>query len=73
MIQGQIVQARGPPDFGWDLIFQPKGFDKTYAELDSEVKNTISHRFKAVNALSEYLKENTEHKPPDTKKLKGEL
>ena len=53
MIQGQIVQARGPPDFGWDPIFQPKGFDKTYAELDSEVKNTMSHRFKAVNALSE--------------------
>ena len=55
-MQGRIVPARGPPNFGWDPIFQPDGFDQTYAELDSSVKNTISHRYKAVCALREYLK-----------------
>ena len=55
-MQGLIVPARGPPNFGWDPIFQPDGFDQTYAELDSSVKNTISHRYKAVYALRKYLK-----------------
>ena len=53
--QGTIVPARGPPNFGWDPIFQPDGFKETYAELDSEVKNGISHRYKALNALREFL------------------
>ena len=54
-MQGTIVPARGPPDFGWDPIFQPDGFEQTYAELDSSVKNSISHRYKAVCALRDYL------------------
>eukprot|EP00798_Chlamydomonas_sp_ICE-L_P022079 gene22079-29143_t len=41
--EGKIVTARGPNDFGWDPVFQPDGFDKTYAEIDKETKNTISH------------------------------
>lgn len=28
-LQGRIVPARGPPDFGWDPVFQPEGFDQT--------------------------------------------
>lgn len=43
--EGKIVPARGPADFGWDPIFQPDGFDTTYAEMDKDVKNTISHRW----------------------------
>ena len=50
-----IVSARGPTYFGWDPIFQPIGFDKTYAELDPIEKNAISHRSKALHALCEYL------------------
>ena len=45
MTDGKIVTARGPPDFGWDPVFEADGFDQTYAEMDKDVKNTISHRF----------------------------
>ena len=45
MTDGKIVPARGPPDFGWDPVFEADGFDQTYAEMDKDVKNTISHRF----------------------------
>ncbi|XP_055307769.1 inosine triphosphate pyrophosphatase-like [Sitodiplosis mosellana] len=53
--EGQIVDPRGPRDFGWDPCFQPNGFQKTYAELPKETKNSISHRFKAVDALKHYF------------------
>ena len=49
------MTARGPPDFGWDPIFQPDGYNQTYAELESAVKNTISHRYKALCSLHDYL------------------
>ncbi|KAI7862798.1 inosine triphosphate pyrophosphatase [Spinellus fusiger] len=52
---GKIVPARGSGAFGWDAVFQPDGFDQTYGELDKEVKNTISHRFRALEKLKEYL------------------
>ena len=42
--EGRIVPARGSGNFGWDAVFQPDGFDTTYAEMDKAVKNTISHR-----------------------------
>lgn len=56
--EGNIVPSRGPTDFGWDSIFEPKGYDKTYAELDKSVKNSISHRFKALDKLRDYLTQN---------------
>lgn len=52
---GRIVPARGPNAFGWDPIFQPDGFEETYAEMDKAVKNTISHRYRALDALRTYL------------------
>lgn len=52
---GKIVPPRGPTDFGWDPIFQPDGFEQTYAEMRKDVKNSISHRRKALNKLKEYL------------------
>ena len=54
---GTIVEARGK-GFGWDPVFQPEGFDKTYAEIGSDVKNEISHRRRAVEKLREYLQKN---------------
>ena len=55
---GRIVPARGPTDFGWDPVFQPDGFEETYAEMDKGVKNTISHRGRAVEAMLQYLNTN---------------
>eukprot|EP00357_Protocruzia_adherens_P023525 CAMPEP_0115024738 /NCGR_PEP_ID=MMETSP0216-20121206/33474_1 /TAXON_ID=223996 /ORGANISM="Protocruzia adherens, Strain Boccale" /LENGTH=197 /DNA_ID=CAMNT_0002398969 /DNA_START=68 /DNA_END=661 /DNA_ORIENTATION=- len=55
---GKIVPARGPTNFGWDPVFQPDGFDETYAEMDSKIKNTISHRYRSVMELRKWLKEN---------------
>ena len=59
--QGEIVEPRGDNKFGWDPIFQPQGFDKTYAELDSEVKNSISHRYKALKELCNWIRNNPEY------------
>ncbi|KAK7018068.1 hypothetical protein SK128_010739 [Halocaridina rubra] len=53
--QGTIVEPRGEHLFGWDPCFQPRGFDKTYGELDRAVKNTISHRYRALDALRKYF------------------
>ncbi|XP_077986572.1 inosine triphosphate pyrophosphatase-like [Glandiceps talaboti] len=52
---GHIVEPRGPPDFGWDPCFQPEGFDKTYAEMNKDEKNAISHRGRALQAVAEYF------------------
>ncbi|KAG0224139.1 hypothetical protein BGW41_005238 [Actinomortierella wolfii] len=52
---GKIVPARGPTNFGWDPIFQPDGFEETYAEMHKDVKNTISHRYRSLAKLREYL------------------
>jgi len=55
---GKIVEARGPKDFGWDPIFQPDGYDQTFAEMSKETKNSISHRRRALNKVREYLEQN---------------
>ncbi|RKO92851.1 inosine triphosphate pyrophosphatase [Blyttiomyces helicus] len=52
---GRIVPARGPTTFGWDPIFEPEGFDLTYAELPAETKNGISHRYKALKKVQEHF------------------
>ncbi|CRL00552.1 CLUMA_CG013812, isoform A [Clunio marinus] len=52
---GTIVAPRGCRDFGWDPIFQPDDYDKTYGELPKETKNKISHRYRAVDKLREYF------------------
>ncbi|KAH0635046.1 hypothetical protein AABB24_016433 [Solanum stoloniferum] len=54
---GRIVPARGPNDFGWDPIFQPHGYDQTYAEMPKEEKNKISHRGKALELVKLHFAE----------------
>ncbi|XP_012273905.1 inosine triphosphate pyrophosphatase [Orussus abietinus] len=53
--QGTIVSPRGPRGFGWDPCFLPNGRNATYAELDTDVKNKISHRYKAAEQLKQHF------------------
>ena len=56
-MEGRIAYSiAGENGFGYDPIFQPEGYDKTFAELGNEVKNQISHRARAVQKLADYLK-----------------
>jgi len=55
--EGHIIdRSRGTNGFGYDPIFQPVGYDKTFAELTQDEKNQISHRADAVRRLIELLK-----------------
>lgn len=56
-IHGEIIkQEKGLEGFGYDPVFIPDGFDKTFAEMKSEQKNQISHRTKAVQKLINFIK-----------------
>lgn len=55
-VDGVITQVKtGEEGFGYDPIFQPNGFDITFAQMSSSQKNEISHRAKAVDELVKYL------------------
>jgi XTP/dITP diphosphohydrolase len=55
-IEGKIIDTpTGVQGFGYDPIFVPEGFDKTFAELPMDVKNSMSHRGRAIQKLVEFL------------------
>lgn len=57
-VRGRIDTGKhGSSGFGYDPIFIPEGYDKSFAELGEEVKNQISHRAKAVMKLADYLRQ----------------
>ena len=57
IVEGIIAnEVRGDSGFGYDPIFIPEGFEQTFGELPREVKNTISHRAKAIHALADSLR-----------------
>ena len=56
IVEGTILQERtGDKGFGYDVIFEPKGYDKSFAQMTMEEKNSISHRGIAVSKLVSFL------------------
>ncbi len=57
IVTGTILkEKRGQGGFGYDPVFLPDGFSKTLAEMSMEEKNRISHRARAIQKLTEFLK-----------------
>ncbi|MEI0748402.1 RdgB/HAM1 family non-canonical purine NTP pyrophosphatase [Brachyspira pulli] len=55
-VNGKIIESpRGFDGFGYDPIFQPDGYNVTYAEMSLEEKNSMSHRALAMNKMKEIL------------------
>lgn len=55
-VDGVIIkQKQGTSGFGFDPVFAPLGYDKTFAQLGAEIKNKISHRGRALEKFTEYL------------------
>ena len=55
-IKGKIIEnMAGTNGFGYDPIFVPEGYEETFAELSSEIKNTISHRARAMEKFLSYI------------------
>lgn len=48
-------EQRGSKGFGYDPVFQPTGFEKTFAELSSDIKNKISHRGRAIQKFISFI------------------
>lgn len=56
VVRGTITtEERGNGGFGYDSVFIPDGYEKTFAELPAETKNSISHRARAIQALCDIL------------------
>jgi len=49
------VPPRGAAGFGWDSCFQPDEYKQTYAEMPKEIKNSISHRYRALQAMRDHF------------------
>lgn len=59
IVKGTIAtEKKGDSGFGYDPIFIPEGHSESFAQMSSEMKNSMSHRFRATQQLGDYLKEN---------------
>lgn len=57
IVNGEITtEISGVKGFGYDPVFRPEGYRETFAEMDLSLKNSISHRAKAMNRLIEFLR-----------------
>ena len=58
VIEGQIIDREtGHEGFGYDPLFRPDGYDRTFAQMTTEEKNAVSHRARAVRRLAAFLHE----------------
>jgi XTP/dITP diphosphohydrolase len=63
-VDGTILyERRGSAGFGYDPIFQPEGYSQSFAEMDASLKNSMSHRGRAVQKLVKFLLEEYPHLP----------
>lgn len=63
IVEGRIIdREQGAEGFGYDPLFVPDGYDRTFAQMTTEEKNAISHRARAVRKLAAYL-QNTDRSP----------
>lgn len=61
IVNGTIIKdKRGENGFGYDPVFVPDGYDITFAEMDADEKNKISHRGRAVQKLVDFLQSKTQ-------------
>lgn len=55
-VEGEILTTRqGSAGFGYDPVFRPDGYDRSFAEMDPDTKNSISHRGEATRKLAAFL------------------
>lgn len=58
VVEGQIIDREtGHEGFGYDPLFRPDGYDRTFAQMATEEKNAVSHRARAVRKLAAFLHE----------------
>ena len=58
VVEGQIIDREtGHEGFGYDPLFRPDGYDRTFAQMTTEEKNAVSHRARAVRKLAAFLHE----------------
>lgn len=55
IVKGSIVEPRGSTGFGFDYCFQPEGLSLTFAQMEMESKNKLSHRYLAVQAMKVFF------------------
>ena len=59
IVKGAIAtEKKGDSGFGYDPVFVPEGYSESFAQMSSEMKNSMSHRFRATQQLGDFLKEN---------------
>ena len=59
IVKGTIAtEKKGDSGFGYDPVFVPEGYSESFAQMSGEMKNSMSHRFRATRQLADFLKEN---------------